>query len=134
MRYANPNTEGSVVSFKEKYDNFIGGKFVPPEKGNYFDNVSPVTGEVFCQVARSTKEDIQLAVDEAHKAQEAWGESSPAERAIVLNKIADKIEENLELLAVAETWDNGKAVRETLNADMPLAADHFRYFASRRWN
>src|SRR5699024_5176699 len=129
MRYANPNTEGSVVSFKEKYDNFIGGKFVPPVKGNYFDNVSPVTGEVFCQVARSTKEDIEFAVQEATKAKDAWGETSPAERAIALNKIADVIEENLELLAVAETWDNGKAVRETLNADMPLAVDHFRYFA-----
>lgn len=129
MRYANPNTEGSVVSFKEKYDNFIGGKFVPPVKGNYFDNVSPVTGEVFCQVARSTKEDIEFAVQEATKAKDAWGETSPADRAVVLNKIADIIEENLELLAVAETWDNGKAVRETLNADMPLAVDHFRYFA-----
>lgn len=129
MRYANPNTEGSIVNFKEKYDNFIGGKFVPPVKGNYFDNISPVTGEVFCQVARSTKEDIELALDAAHEAKVEWGETSPAERALILTRIADKMEENLELLAVAETWDNGKAVRETLNADIPLAIDHFRYFA-----
>lgn len=129
MRYENPNTEGSVINFKEKYDNFIGGKFVPPEKGNYFDNVSPITGEVFCKVARSTKEDIELALDEAYKAKDAWGETSVAERSLALMRIADKIEENLELLAVAESWDNGKAVRETLNADIPLAIDHFRYFA-----
>ncbi len=129
MRYENPNTEGSIINFKEKYDNFIGGKFVPPEKGNYFDNVSPITGEVFCKVARSTKEDIELALDEAHKAKDAWGETSVAERSLALMRIADKIEENLELLAVAESWDNGKAVRETLNADIPLAIDHFRYFA-----
>src|SRR5699024_7348131 len=114
---------------KESYDNFIGGKFVPPVKGNYFDNISPVTGEVFCKIARSTKEDIELALDAAHEAKDAWGETSPAERAIILTRIADIMEENLELLAVAETWDNGKAVRETLNADIPLAIDHFRYFA-----
>lgn len=129
MKYANPNSEGAVVNFKEKYDNFIGGKFVAPVKGNYFDNATPVTGEVFCQVARSTKEDIELALDAAHAAKESWGDTSPAERALVLTKIADRMEENLELLAVAETWDNGKAVRETLNADIPLAIDHFRYFA-----
>lgn len=129
MKYANPNSEGAVVNFKERYDNFIGGKFVPPVKGNYFDNVTPVTGEVFCEVARSTKEDIELALDAAHEAKDAWGEASPAERALVLTRIADKMEENLELLAVAESWDNGKAVRETLNADLPLAIDHFRYFA-----
>ena len=129
MRYENPNTEGSVINFKEKYDNFIGGKFVPPEKGNYFDNVSPITGEVFCKIARSTKEDIELALDEAHKAKDAWGETSVAERSLILMRIADKMEENIELLAVAESWDNGKAVRETLNADIPLAIDHFRYFA-----
>ncbi len=129
MRYANPNTKDAIVQFKDSYDNFIGGKFVPPVKGNYFDNISPVTGEVFCKIARSTKEDIELALDAAHEAKDAWGETSPAERALILTKIADKMEENLELLAVAETWDNGKAVRETLNADIPLAIDHFRYFA-----
>ena len=129
MRYANPNTKDAIVHFKDRYDNFIGGKFVPPVKGNYFDNISPVTGEVFCKIARSTKEDIELALDAAHEAKDAWGETSPAERALILTRIADIMEENLELLAVAETWDNGKAVRETLNADIPLAIDHFRYFA-----
>jgi len=130
MKYANPNTEGAVVNYQEKYDNYIGGKYVAPVNGQYFDNVTPVTGEVFCQIARSTKEDVELAIDAAHEAKEAWGKSSPTERAGILNKIADRIEENLEKLAVAETWDNGKAVRETLGADIPLAADHFRYFAS----
>lgn len=130
MRYANPNTDGAVVNFKEKYDNYIGGKYVPPTNGEYFDNVTPVTGEVFCQIARSTKEDVELALDAAHEAKDAWGKTSPTERAKVLNNIADAIDENLEMLAVAETWDNGKAVRETLAADLPLAADHFRYFAS----
>src|SRR5690625_3263179 len=130
MRYANPNTEGAVVHFKERYDNYIGGEYVPPTNGNYFENVSPVTGEVFCEIARSTKEDVELALDAAHKAKEEWGKTSVTERANILYKIADRIEENLEMLAVAETWDNGKAVRETLAADMPLAADHFRYFAS----
>ena len=130
MRYANPNTEGAVVHFKERYDNYIGGEYVPPTNGNYFENVSPVTGEVFCEIARSTKEDVELALDAAHKAKEEWGKTSVTERANILYKIADRIEENLEMLAVAETWDNGKAVRETLAADMPLAIDHFRYFAS----
>ncbi len=130
LRYANPNTEGAVVNFKEKYDNYIGGKYVPPTKGQYFDNVTPVTGEVFCQVSRSTKEDVELALDAAHDAKDAWGKTSPTERAKILHQIADAIEDNLEMLAVAETWDNGKAVRETLAADLPLAADHFRYFAS----
>lgn len=130
MRYANPNTDGAIVNFKDKYDNYIGGKYVPPTNGEYFDNVTPVTGEVFCQIARSTKEDVELALDAAHEAKDAWGKTSPIERATILNGIATRIEENLELLAVAETWDNGKAVRETLGADIPLAADHFRYFAS----
>lgn len=130
MIYANPNTEGAVVHFKEKYDNFIGGKWVAPVKGQYFENKSPVTGEVFTKAARSSAEDIELALDAAHAAKEAWGKTSTAERARILNKIADRLEENLEMLAVAETWDNGKAVRETLNADVPLAIDHFRYFAS----
>ncbi|HLS66034.1 MAG TPA: aldehyde dehydrogenase [Pseudogracilibacillus sp.] len=130
MQYANPNTDGAIVSYKDRYDNFIGGEYKPPVNGNYFENPSPVTGEVFCEIARSTKEDVELALDAAHKAKEAWAKTSPTERANMLNKIADIIEENLEMLAVAETWDNGKAVRETLAADMPLAADHFRYFAS----
>ncbi|MDS9471962.1 aldehyde dehydrogenase [Sporosarcina pasteurii] len=128
--YAFPNTEGAVVNFKEKYDNYIGGKWTPPVKGQYFDNVTPVTGKVFTKVARSTAEDIELALDAAHAAKDAWGKTSVTERANILLKIADRIEENKELLAVAESWDNGKAVREPLAADIPLAVDHFRYFAS----
>ncbi|MGD6969409.1 aldehyde dehydrogenase [Rossellomorea vietnamensis] len=129
MIYAQPNKEGSKVEFKSRYDNYIGGEWVAPVKGEYFENVSPVNGQSFCEVARSTSEDIELALDAAHEAKTAWGKTSVAERANILNKIADRLEENLELLAVAETWDNGKPVRETLNADLPLAIDHFRYFA-----
>ncbi|AIM38611.1 aldehyde dehydrogenase [Sphingobacterium sp. ML3W] len=117
-------------SFKERYGNYIGGKFVPPTLGKYFDNISPLDGKVFTQVAHSTKEDLDLAVDTAAKAFETWGKTSTTERSIILNKIADRIEENLEYIAAVETVDNGKAVRETLNADIPLAIDHFRYFAS----
>ncbi len=130
MIYANPNTAGALINYKEKYDNFIGGEWVAPVKGQYFENKTPVTGEVFTKAARSTVEDIELALDAAHAAKDAWGKTSTTERAILLNKIADRLEENLEYLAVAETWENGKAVRETLNADIPLAIDHFRYFAS----
>ena len=130
MIYEQPNQANAIVNFKNRYENYINGKWTPPIKGNYFDNPSPVTGENFCEVARSTKEDIELALDAAHEAKGAWAKSSPTERANVLLKIADRIEENLEKIAVAETWDNGKAVRETLNADIPLAVDHFRYFAS----
>ncbi|MBV6684457.1 aldehyde dehydrogenase [Bacillus sp. JRC01] len=129
MLYQNPNTEGSLVSYKDQYENFIGGEFVPPVSGEYFDNVSPVTGKVFTRIARSNKEDVEKALDAAHAAKDAWGKTTVAERASVLNKIADRMEENLEMLAVAETWDNGKPVRETLAADLPLAIDHFRYFA-----
>lgn len=129
MVYAFPNTDGALVNFKERYDNYIGGKWTPPVKGQYFDNVTPVTGKVFTKAARSTEEDIELALDAAHEAKEAWGKTSATERSNILLKIADRIEQNLEMLAVAETWDNGKAVRETLNADLPLAIDHFRYFA-----
>lgn len=129
MIYAKPGSAGSVVSFQNQYENFIGGEWVAPVKGQYFDNVSPVNGEVFCRIPRSSAEDIDLALDAAHAAREAWGRTSVTERSNMLLKIADRIEQNLELLAVAETWDNGKAVRETLAADIPLAADHFRYFA-----
>jgi len=129
MIYANPNTEGSLVQFKERYENYIGGEWVPPVKGQYLEVKSPVTGKVFTSVARSTEEDIELALDAAHAAKDAWGKTSVTYRANILNKIADRIEANLEMLAVTETWDNGKAVRETLNADIPLAIDHFRYFA-----
>ncbi|MCD1287000.1 MULTISPECIES: aldehyde dehydrogenase family protein [unclassified Brevibacterium] len=128
--YAQPGQDGSLVTFKSRYENFIGGQWVPPVKGNYFENPTPITGKTFTEVPASTAEDIEVALDAAHKAAPAWGKTSPAERAVILNKIADRIEENLETLAVAETWDNGKAVRETLNADLPLAVDHFRYFAS----
>lgn len=129
MVYAVPNTEGSKVNFKDKYENFINGEWKAPVKGQYFDNVSPVTGKKFTEIARSTAEDVELALDAAHAAKEAWGKTSVTERANALLKIADRMEQNLEMLAVAETWDNGKAVRETLNADLPLAIDHFRYFA-----
>ena len=127
--YAPPGQPGSIVSYKSRYDNFIGGKWVPPVRGQYFENPSPVTGQPFCEVPRSTAEDIELALDAAHAAAPGWGKTSPADRAVVLNKIADRMEDNLERLAVAETWDNGKAVRECLAADIPLAIDHFRYFA-----
>ena len=103
MIYANPNTDGAIVHFKEQYDNFIGGKWVPPVKGEYFDNTTPITGEVFTKVARSTEEDIELALDAAHKAKDAWSKTSAAERAKILNKIADRMEENLEMIAVADT-------------------------------
>lgn len=129
MIYANPNTSDAIVNFKPVYDNYIGGKWAQPVEGQYFDNISPVNGAVFCQVARSGQKDIELALDAAHSAKESWGTTSVTERSNILLKIADRIEANLEYLAVAETWDNGKAVRETLAADVPLAADHFRYFA-----
>ncbi|WP_370202013.1 aldehyde dehydrogenase family protein, partial [Alloalcanivorax venustensis] len=129
MIYHNPGSEGAVVAFNERYENYIGGQWVAPVKGQYFDNVSPVNGRVFCQIPRSSAEDIDLALDAAHRAAPTWGKTSAAERGNLLLKIADRIEQNLEALAVAETWDNGKAVRETLNADIPLAVDHFRYFA-----
>jgi aldehyde dehydrogenase len=129
MIYANPGQPGAVVSFKKQYGNFIGGEFVAPVNGKYMDNVSPVNGDVFCQVARSDAADIEKALDAAHAAADAWGKTAVAERSNVLLRIADRMEQNLELLAVAETWDNGKAVRETLAADIPLAVDHFRYFA-----
>ena len=129
MVYAFPNTEGAIVEFKERYENYIGGKWTPPALGEYFDNITPITGKVFTQVARGTAEDIEAAIDAAHAAKDAWGKTSVTERSNILNKIANRIEENIEKLAIVETWENGKAVRETLNADIPLAVDHFRYFA-----
>ena len=129
MRYPIPGQAGSTLTFKSRYDNFIGGEWVRPAKGQYFENVTPVTGKPYCEVARSTEEDINRALDAAHGAKERWGKTSPAGRAQVLNKIADRMEANLEKLALAETWDNGKPIRETLAADLPLAIDHFRYFA-----
>lgn len=129
MIYAQPGSDQAVVQFQQQYENFIGGEWVAPQKGEYFDNISPVTGEVFCRIPRSGEEDINLALDAAHAAKAAWGKTSVTERSNLLLRIADRIEQNLEKLAVAETWDNGKAVRETLAADIPLAVDHFRYFA-----
>ncbi len=128
--FSAPGEVGSPVELKSRYENFIGGLWVAPAEGEYSDNLTPATGEAFTKVARSTPEDVELALDAAHAAKDAWGEASTTERSKVLNKIADAIEENLELLAVAESWENGKPVRETLAADIPLAADHFRYFAS----
>ena len=129
MRYADPNTEGSKIQFKKQYENFIGGKWIAPVKGEYFDNISPVNGEVFTRAPRSSAEDIELALDAAHAAKAQWNSTSPTTRSNILLKIADRLEQNLETLAVAETWDNGKPIRETLAADIPLAIDHFRYFA-----
>ncbi|MEY4616562.1 MAG: hypothetical protein RJB66_1522 [Pseudomonadota bacterium] len=129
MIFNNPNQAGAKINFKSRYENFIGGRWVPPKKGQYFENISPVNGQKFCEVPRSTSEDIELALDAAHEAKISWGKTAPAQRAAILNKIADRMEQNLEMLAVAETWDNGKPVRETLAADIPLAIDHFRYFA-----
>lgn len=129
MIYAQPGTAGAILSLKPRYGNYIGGEFVAPVKGQYFTNTSPVTGEVIAEFPRSTAEDIELALDAAHAAADAWGRTSVQDRSNILLKIADRIEQNLEVLAVAETWDNGKAVRETLNADVPLAVDHFRYYA-----
>ncbi|MEO2266155.1 aldehyde dehydrogenase family protein [Pseudoalteromonas sp. YIC-656] len=129
MIYAKPNSADAVVAFSSQYENYIGGQWVAPVDGNYFDNTTPVTGEVFCKIPRSNDKDINLALDAAHKAKESWGKMSVTDRSNLLLKIANRIEENMEQLAVAETWDNGKAVRETLNADIPLVVDHFRYFA-----
>lgn len=130
MQYAQPNQANAKVSFQSRYGNFIGGEWMPPAEGRYFENVTPVTGQPFCEIPRSSAADIDKALEAAHKAKDAWGRTSVAERAAALLKIADRMEANLEKLAVTETWDNGKPVRETLAADIPLAIDHFRYFAS----
>ncbi len=127
--YAKPGDAGSVVSYQPRYDHFIGGEYVAPTKGQYFENPTPITGQAFTEVARGTAEDIELALDAAHGAAPAWGKTSAAERANILNKMADRIEANLEMIAIAEAWENGKACRETLAADIPLAIDHLRYFA-----
>ncbi|GAA1998048.1 acetaldehyde dehydrogenase ExaC [Brevibacterium samyangense] len=127
--FAQPGTEGSLHTFADRYENFIGGEWTKPVKGQYFANPTPVTGQIFTEVARGTGEDIELALDAAHAAAPAWGKTSPAERAGILNRIADRMEQNLEKLAVAESWENGKPIRECLAADIPLAIDHFRYYA-----
>ena len=126
MVYVPPNQDGSKVSFRSRYENFIGGDWVKPKREKYFENVSPVTGKPFCEIPRGTAEDVEAALDAAHAAKAGWAKTSVAARAAVLNKIADRLEQNLEKLAVAETWDNGKPVRETLAADLPLTIDHFR--------
>jgi len=123
------STADPASIFKPRYDNYIGGQWVAPRSGQYFDNTTPITGRVLTSVARSNAEDVEAALDAAHAAKDAWGQRSTTERANILNRIADRIEENLELIARAETWDNGKPIRETLNADVPLMVDHFRYFA-----
>ncbi|WP_086665275.1 acetaldehyde dehydrogenase ExaC [Lentzea kentuckyensis] len=128
-KYAAPGQPGSVVTYRDRYDHFIGGEYVPPAQGQYFANPTPVTGEDFTEIARGTADDVERALDAAHGAARSWGKTPVAERANVLTRIADRIEANLELLAVAETWENGKPIRETLAADLPLAVDHFRYFA-----
>lgn len=127
--YAAPGQAGSIADYRPRYGHYIGGEWVDPVKGQYFENISPVNGKPFTEVARGTVEDIDRAVDVAWKAFATWGKTSPAERSVILNRIADRIEQHLESIAVAETWENGKPVRETLAADIPLAIDHFRYFA-----
>src|SRR6201996_8831854 len=127
--YAAPGQSDSLVKVEGRYGNFIGGEWVPPTSGNYFENITPVTGQAFTEIARSTEADINLALDAAHGAKQSWGKTPATDRANILLKIADTIEANLEMLAVAETWENGKGVRECLAADLPLAVDHFRYFA-----
>ncbi len=129
MIYTAPSQPGSKVNFKPRYENFIGGKWVPPAKGMYFENPSPVNGKIFSEIPRSSAEDIEKALDAAHAAAPSWGRTAAASRADLLNKMADRMAANLEMLAVAETWDNGKPIREALVADIPLAIDHLRYFA-----
>ena len=128
--YAAPGESGSLVELQDRYENFIGGKWIAPTTGEYRENVTPSTGEGFCEVAHSGAQDIELALDAAHAAKDEWAQRSPTDRAAVLNAVADAIEQNLEMLAVAESYENGKPVRETLAADIPLAIDHFRYFAA----
>jgi aldehyde dehydrogenase len=130
MKYAPPGQSGSIVTVAPRYENFIGGKWLAPTQGKYRADLSPATARPITEVADSTPEDVELALDAAHAAKDAWGAKSATERAEVLNAIADAINANSEMLAVAESWENGKPVRETLNADLPLVVDHFRYFAA----
>ncbi|ABL03955.1 aldehyde dehydrogenase [Mycobacterium ulcerans] len=128
--FARPGSAGALMSFESRYGNLIGGEWVAPARGRYFEDLTPVTGQPFCEIPRSDEADVEMALDAAHAAAPAWGKMAPAERAAILNKIADRIDENRAALAVAEVWDNGKPVREAIAADIPLAADHFRYFAA----
>lgn len=129
MDMLEPGRFGFAVNFKKRYGNYINGEWVAPAAGRYFENITPVTGKPFCEIPRSDEQDIERALDAAHAAKAAWGRTSPGERSSILLRIADRMEQNLELLATAETWDNGKPIRETMAADLPLAIDHFRYFA-----
>ena len=129
MIYAQPGSPDAIFSFKPRYENFINGEWTAPLEGGYFENITPVTGEAFCEVPRSTPADLKIALDAAHAAADDWGRTAVTERSNILLKIADRIEQNLETLAYVESWENGKAIRETLNADIPLLVDHFRYFA-----
>lgn len=124
-----PKSRVARPTFNEKYDNYIGGTWVAPTRGEYFDNLSPIDGKPFTKAARSSWEDVELALDAAHKAFATWSHTSVTERSNILLKIADVMEQNLAYLAAVETVDNGKPIRETTNADIPLAIDHFRYFA-----
>src|ERR1700751_1703942 len=128
MSAIQPGSYGFPVTLKKRYDNFIGGEWVAPLSGQYFENVTPVTGQVICEIARSNAADVDRALDAAHAAKKMWGKTSTTERGRMLEKIAQRIEDNLEMLATVETWDNGKPIRETMAADMPLAIDHYRYF------
>ncbi|HSK38373.1 MAG TPA: aldehyde dehydrogenase family protein, partial [Arenibaculum sp.] len=130
MTSIEPGKYGHPVRFKKRYANYIGGEWTAPASGEYFENVTPVTGRPFCEIPRSNAQDVERALDAAHAARAAWGRISVADRARLLERIAQRIDDNLELLATAETWDNGKPIRETRAADIPLAADHFRYFAA----
>ncbi|HEX4790306.1 MAG TPA: aldehyde dehydrogenase family protein, partial [Actinospica sp.] len=128
-RFAAPGQPDALMAYQSRYEHWIGGEYVAPATGRYFENPSPVTGQTFCEVARGTAADVELALDAAHGAAPAWGRTPAAARAEVLNKIADRMQEHLSELALAESWENGKPIRETLAADLPLAIDHFRYFA-----
>ena len=130
MKYIPPGKPDSLVTVQPRYENFIGGQWIPPTAGNYRVNLCPATARPICEVAESTPEDVELALDAAHAAKDAWGEASVTQRAEALNAVADAIDEHRDMLAVTESWENGKPVRETLAADIPLAADHFRYFAA----
>src|ERR1700749_2500548 len=128
--FARPGAAGALMSYESRYETFIGGQWVPPVGGKYFENLTPVTGQTFCEVARSEAADVDKALDAAHAAAPAWGKTAPAERAAILNKIADRIEANKDSLALAEVWDTGKPVRGRLAPDIPLAVGHFRFFAA----
>ena len=124
-----PGKLNENTSFRSRYGNYIGGRWVEPASGQYFENATPITGRTFCEIPRSNAQDIERALDAAHAAREAWGKTSPTHRANILIQIAQRMEDNLDMLALAETWDNGKPIRETTAADIPLAIDHWRYFA-----